>query len=148
MTGELHDVLWEVVCFNVHHANFHGWKGTSEASDGFHLGVCQEAGVTVAGCHIHLELLTPIEVGTRCDAAIEGPALAFSLRNIAIPLPNLSSIVSVTDSHTWVRVFFDLPSARVFDSGLEVHAIPHVSVQKKVDYLPYMLQCESCASRD
>jgi len=109
--GEFHNVIWVVVFFNVGDTIFHGRNGASEDSDWFHLGVCQVTGVKVAGCHIGLELPTPIEGGTRCDAVIEEPAPRFSIRNVAICLPNLYSIVSVTDSDTWVGVFFDLPSA-------------------------------------
>jgi len=57
--------------------------------------------------------------------------------------PNLCSILSVTDSDTWVGVFFDLPSARGFDSWLEVRALRQVSVHKKVRCERYILQCES-----
>jgi len=60
-----------------------------------------------------------------------------------IRLPNLCSIVSVTDSNTWVGVLFDLPSARVFDGGLEVCALRQISVNKKVRCERYILQCES-----
>jgi len=148
VTGEFNNVIWVVVFFNVGDAIFHGRKGASEDSDCFHLGVCQVTGVKVAGCHIGLELLTPIEVGTRCDAGIEESALRFSVRNVTIRLPNLCSIVSVTDSDTWVGVFFDLPSARVFDGWLEVRALRQVSVHKKVRCERYILQCESGAFRD
>jgi len=127
---------------------FHRPKGASEDMNYFHLGVCQVTGVKVAGCHIGLELLTPIEVGTRCDAVIEEPAPRFSVRNVAIRLPNLCSIVSVTDSDTWVGVFFNPPSARVFDSWLEVRALRQESVHKKVRCKRYILQCESGAFRD
>jgi len=132
VTGEFHDVTWVVVFFNVGDAIFHGGKGVSDDSDCFHLGVCQVTGVKVAGCHIGLELLTPLEVGTSCDAGIEEPAPRFSVHDVAIHLPNLCSIVIVTDSDTWVGVFIDLPSARVFDGWLEVHALRQVSVHKKV----------------
>jgi len=120
----------------------------SNDSDCFHLGVCQVAGIKVAGCHIGLELLKPIEVGTRCDAGIEEPTPRFSIRNVALRLPNLCSIVSVIDSDTWVGVFFDLPSARVFDSWLEVRALCQVSVHRKVCWEGYILQCKSGAFRD
>jgi len=132
----------------VGHAIFHGQKSASEDSDYFHLGVCQVTGVKVASCHIGLELLTPIKVGTRCDAGSEQPAAGFSVRNVAIGLPNLCSIVSVTDSDTWVGVFFDRPSALVFDGWLEMRALRQVSVHKKVCCEPYILQCESGAFRD
>ena len=98
-------------------AIFQGQKGASEDSDCFHLGVCQVSGVNVTGCHIGLELLTPIEVGNRCDSRIEEPAPRFSVRNVTIRLPNLCSIVSVTDSDTWVGVFFDLPVPKSSTSG-------------------------------
>jgi len=148
VTGEFHDVIWVVVFFNVGDAIFHGRQGPSEDSDCMHLDVCQVTGVKVAGCHIGLELLTPIEVGTSCDAGIEEPAPRFSVRNVAIRLPNLCFIVSVTDSDTWVGLFFDLPSARVFDGWLEVRALRQVSVHKKVCCESYILQCESGAFRD
>jgi len=106
------------------------------------------AGVKVAASHIGLELFTPIEVGTRWDAGIEEPAPRFTLRNVVIHLPNLCSIVSVTDSDRWVRVFFGLPSARVFDGWLEVRALRQVSVHKKVRCERSILQCESGAFRD
>ena len=96
-------------------AIFPGGKGACEDSDCFHLGDCQVAGVKVAGCHIGLALLKPIEVGTRCDAGIEQSAPRVSVRNVAIRLTNCCSIVSATDSATWVGVVFDLPRARVFD---------------------------------
>jgi len=133
---------------NVGDAIFHGRKGASEDSDCFQLGVCQVTGVKVAGCHIGLKLLTPIEVGTRCEAGIEEPAARFCVRNVAIHLPNLCSIVSVTDSDTWVGVFFNLASARVFDGRLEVRALCQVSVHKKVRCERYILQCESGAFSD
>jgi len=139
VTGEFHDVLWVVVFFNVGDAIFHRSKGVSKDSDCFHLGVCQVAGVKVAGCHIGLELLMPIDVRTRCDARIEEPAPRFSVRNVTIHLPNLCSIVSVTDSDTWVGASFDLPSARVFDGWLEVRALRQVSVHKKVPRERYIL---------
>jgi len=132
VTGEFHDIIWVVVLCNVGDAIFHGWKGVSEDSDCFHLGVCQVTGVKVAGCHIGLELLTPIEAGTGCDAGIQEPAPRFSVRNVAIPLPNLCSIVSVTDSDTWVWVFFDLPSARVFDGWLQVRVLYQVLFTRKL----------------
>jgi len=146
--GEFHNVSWVVVSFDVSDAIFHGRKGTSENSNCLHLGVCQVAGVKVACCHIGLELLTSIEGGTRCDTWIEEPAPRFSIRNVAIRLPNLCSIVSVTDSVTWVRVFFDLPRARVFDGWLEVRALRQVSVHKKVRCERYILHCESGAFPD
>jgi len=127
---------------------FHWRKGASEYSHCFHLGVRQVAGVKVAGCHIDLELLTPIEVGTRCDAWIEESTPQFRVTNVAIRNPNLCSIVSVTDSDTWVVVFFDLPSARVFDCWLEVCALRQVSVHKKVRWERYILQCQSGAFRN
>jgi len=146
--GEFHEVIWVVVFFNVGDAIFHGRKRVSEDSDCFHLGVCQVTGVKVAGCHIGLQLLTPMEVGTRSDAGIEEPATRFSICDVAILLHNLCSIVSVTDSNTWVGVFFDLPSARVFDGWLEVRALRPVSVQKKVCCERSILQYESGAFRD
>ena len=134
--------------FNVGDAIFHGRKGASEDADSFHLGVCQVSGVKVAGCYNGLKLLTPIEVGTRCEAGIEEPAPRFSVHNVAICLTNLCSIVSVTDSDTWVGVFFDLPCARVFDGWLEVRAHRQVAVHKKVRCEGYILQCESGAFRE
>jgi len=148
VTGEFHDVIWVVVLFNVGDVIFHGQMGVSEDSDCFHLGVCQVTGVKVAGCNIGLEMLTPIEGGTRCDAGGEEPAQRFSVRNVAICLPNLCSIVSVTHSDTGVGVFFNLPSARVFDGWLKVRALRQVSVYKKVRCERYILQCESGAFRD
>jgi len=130
---------------NVGDAILHGRKGVSEDSDCFHLGIRPVAGLKLPGWHIGLELLTPIEVGTRCDARIEKPAPRFSVRNVAIHLTNLYSIVSVTDSDTWVGVFFDLRSARVFDGWLEVRPLRHVSVHKKVRCEPYILLCKSGA---
>ena len=115
MTAEFQNVIWVVGVFNVGDATFHRWKGASEDSDCFHLGVYQVAGVNGLGCHIDLALLTPIEVGTICEAGIEEPAPRFSGPQVAIRLPTLGSIVSVPDSDTWVGVFLDLPSARVFD---------------------------------
>jgi len=47
-----------------------------------------------------------------------------------------------------VGVFFDLPSARVFDGWLEVCALRQVSVHKEVRSERYILQCESGAFRD
>jgi len=140
--------MWGVVFFNVDDVIFHRRTGASQDSDCFHLGVCQVTGVKVAGCHIGLELLTPIEIATRCDAWIEEPAPRFSIRNVAIRLPNLCLIVSVTDSDTWVGVFFDLPSARVFDGWLEVRALRQVSVHKKVRCERYILESDSGAFRD
>ena len=148
MTGEFHDIIWVVVFFNVGDAIFHGRKGTSEESDYFHLGVCHVAGVKVAGCHIAIERLTPIEVGIRCDTRIEQPAPLFSVCNVAIRLPNLCSIVSMIDSNTWVGVLFDLPSARVFDSWFEVRALCQVSVHQRVRCERYILPCESGAFSD
>jgi len=132
VTAKFHDVIWVVVFFNVGDVIFHGRKGANEDTDCFHLGICQVTGVKVEGCHIGLELLTPIEVGTRCDARIEEHAPRFSVSNLAIALVNLCSIVRVTDSDTWVGVFLDLPSARVFDGWLKVLALRQVSVLKKV----------------
>jgi len=57
---------------------FHEGKGAREESDYFLLGICQVAGVKVAGCHIGLELLMSIKVGTRSDARREEPAPQFS----------------------------------------------------------------------
>jgi len=129
-------------------AIFHGRKGASEDSDCFHFCVGKLTGVKAAGCHIGLELLTPIEVGTRCDAGIEEPARRFSVRNAAIRFPTLRSILRLTDSDTWVGVFFDLPSAPVLDGWLEVRALPQGSVHKKVFCERYILQCESGAFHD
>jgi len=81
-------------------AIFPGGKGASEDSDCFHLGVCQVTGVNVGGCHIGLQVPTLMEVSTRCDARIEEAARQCSVHNVAIRLPNLGSIVSVTDSDT------------------------------------------------
>jgi len=148
VTGEFHDVIWVLACFKVGDAIFHGRKGASEDRDCCHLTLCQVTGVKVAGCHIGLVLLTPIEVGTRCDAGIEQPAPRFCVRKVAIRLPNLCSIVSVTDCDTWVGVFFDLPSARACDSWLEVRTLRQVSVHKKVRCECYILQCASGAFRD
>jgi len=111
VTGEFPNVSWVVVLFHAGDVIFHGRKGAREDSDYFHLRVCQVTGVKVAGCHIRLELLTPIAGGNRCDAGIEEPAPRFSVHNLTIGLPNFYSLVSVTDSDTWVGVFFDLPSA-------------------------------------
>jgi len=111
MTGAFHDLIWVVVVFTVGDAIFHGRKGAREDGNCFHLCVCQVAGVKVVGCHIGIKLLTPIEVGTRCDTRIEEPAQPFSVRNVTISLPNLYSIVSVTDCDTLVGVCFDPPSA-------------------------------------
>ena len=118
----------------------HGRKGVSEDSDCFPLGIRPVAGLKLAAWHIGLELLMPIEVGTRCDAGIEEPAAPFSVLNVAIRLPNVCSILSVTDSDTWVVVFFHLPSVRVFDGWLEVRALRLVSVNKKVRCERYILQ--------
>jgi len=148
VTGEFHDVICVLVLFNVGDPIFHTWKGAREDSDCFHLGVCQVTGVKVVGSHIGLELLTPIVVGTRCDTRIEEPAPRFSEGNVAIRLPNLGSIVSVSDSDTWVGVFLDLPSARVFDGRLEVRALRPRSFHKKVRCEGYILQCKSGAFRD
>ena len=128
VTGEFPDVICVVLFFNQCEAIFHGRKGASKDSDCIHLGVCQVAGVKVAGCHIGLELLTPTNVGTRCDAGIEEPTLRFGVRNVPEHLPNLSSIVSVTSSDTWVEISVELPSARVLDCWLEVRALCRVSV--------------------
>jgi len=148
VTGEFHDLIVVVFLFNVGDVNFHGRNGAWEDCDCFHVGVSQVARVKVACCHIGLELLTPIEVYTRCDAGIEDPLPQFGVSNVAIHLPNLYSIVSVTQSDTWVRVFFDLPRARVFDGRLKVRALGHVSVHKKVRNECHILQCESCSFRD
>ena len=72
--GEFHDVISVVLFFNVGDTIFHGRNGASQDSDWFHLAVCQVTRVKVAGCDIALELLTPSEVDTRCDARIEEPA--------------------------------------------------------------------------
>ena len=111
MTGEFHDVFSVVVFLTIGDASFDRQKGAGEDSERFHLGVCQVAGVKVAGRHIDLVLLTPIEVGTRCDAGIEEPAPRFSVRNVAIRLLNFCSLVRGTDSDTLARVFFNLPSS-------------------------------------
>ena len=126
--GEFPDVICVVLFFYQGDAIFHGRKGASEDSDCIHLRVCQVAGVKVAGCHICLELLTPTNVGTRCDAGIEEPTSRFGVRNVAEHLPNLCSIVSVTYSDTWVEISFELPSARVLEYWLEVRALRRVSV--------------------
>jgi len=97
------------VCFNVGDGIFYLSKGASEDTDCFHLVVYQVPGVKVAGYDIGLELLTPIEVGTRCETWSEEPAVQFSLTNVAIPFPNLCSIVSLTDADTWVGVFLTYP---------------------------------------
>jgi len=146
--GEFHDIIWVVACLDVGDAIFPRRKGTSEDSDCVHLGVCQVAGVKVAGCHIGLELLTPIEVGTRYNAGIEEPAKPFALRKVAIPLPNLSSIVSMTQSDTWEGVFFDVPSASGFGTWLEVRAAGQVSVHKQVRCERYIQQCQCGAFHD
>jgi hypothetical protein len=140
VTGEFPDIICLVLFFNQGDAIFHGRKGASEDSDCTHLGVCQAAGVKVAGCHIGLELVTPICVSTRCDAGIEKPTPRFGVRNVAIRLPNLCLIVSVTDSDSWVDVSFELPSARVFDGWLKVRALRPVSVHKKVCCQRHILQ--------
>jgi len=88
VTGEFQDLIWGLVFFNVADAIFDGRKGASEDSHCVHLGVCQVAEVNVAGSHIGLELLTPIEVGTRCDSGIAEPAPRFSVRNVALRLPH------------------------------------------------------------
>jgi len=54
----------------------------------------------------------------------------------------------MTDSDTWMRVFFDLPSARGFHWWLEVRALSQVSVYKKVRCERNILQCESGACYD
>ena len=92
------EVIRVVLFFNQREASFHGRKGASEDSDCIHLAVCQVAGVKFAGCHIGLELLTPIIVGTICHARIEEPTLRFGVRNLTIRLPNLCSIVSLKNS--------------------------------------------------
>jgi len=124
-------------------AIFNGRRGASEDIDCFHLGVCQVAGVKVAGCHIGLELLTPSKVGTRYDPGMDEPVPRFSVRNFALRLSNLCSILSVTHSDTWVGVFFDLPSARVFDCWLQVRAPHQVSVHEKVLCGRYIQQSAS-----
>ena len=129
-------------------AIFHRRKGASEESDCFHLGVSQVPGVKVEGCHIGLERLTPSEVSTRFDATIEEPASRSGVPNVAIRFPNFFSIISVTDSNTWVGAFFDLPSARVFDGWLQVHVLCQMSVHKKVHCERSILQCESRGFRD
>ena len=132
MTGEFNDLIWVVGFFKLGDAIFYWQKGASEDSDSFHLGLCQVTRVKVAGCHIGLELLTPMEVGTRGDARIKEPAPRFTVRTVAIRLPNLCSIVSMTESDTWAAVCFDLPSARVFEGWPEVQGLRLVSVHKKV----------------
>jgi len=134
-----------VFVLNVGDAICHGPKGASEDSDCYHLGVCQVTGVKVAGCHICLELLMLIKVGTRCDAGMAEPAPGFSVRNVTICLPNLCSIVSMTEPDTWGWVFFDLLSARVFDGWLEVGGLHPVSVHNRPCCEHYILQCESGA---
>ena len=148
MRGEFHDVILLGVLFNVGDAIVHGRKGASKDPDSFNLGVGQVAGFKVAGSDIGLARLTPIEVGTRCDAGIAEPAPGFSVPNVAIRLANFCSIVSVTDSDTSVGVLFDLPSARVFDRWLEVRPLRQVSLHKKVCCQRYILQCESDTSHD
>ena len=108
LTGEFFDVIWVVLFFNQDDLIFHGRKGASEDSDCIHLGVCQVAGVKVAGCHIGLELLTPTFIGDRCDAGIEEPTPRFGVRNVAEDLPNLCSIVSMTYSDSWVEISFQI----------------------------------------
>ena len=54
----------------------------------------------------------------------------------------------MTDSDTWVGVFFELSSARVFDGWLEVPALRRMSVHKKVCCERSILQYESGAFRD
>jgi len=54
----------------------------------------------------------------------------------------------VTDSDSWVGVFLDLPSARVFDGWLEVRMLRQVSIPKKVRYERCILQCQSGALCD
>ena len=84
--------------FNQREASFQGRKGASEDSDCINLAGCQVARVNFAGCHIGLELLTPIIGGTICHARIEEPTPRFGVRNLTIRLPNLSSIVRVKNS--------------------------------------------------
>ena len=88
MTREFHDVICEVIFFDMGDGIFHGRKGASEDSNCFHLGVYQVTRVKVAGCHIGLELFTPMKVGTRADAGIEEPKPRFSVPNVTIHLPN------------------------------------------------------------
>ena len=78
-----------VVLFNVDDAIFHRQQSVWEANDSFPLGVCHVVGVKVAGLHIGLERLTPIEVDTICKARTEPPALLFSVHPVAIRSPNL-----------------------------------------------------------
>jgi len=127
---------------------FHGRNGVREDSDCFHLDVCQVAEVQVAGWHISLGLFLPMEVDNRYHPGSKEPSPGFSVRNVAIRLPNLCSIVSVTDSDTWVGVFFDVPSARVFNGWHEVPAFRQVSVDQKVRCECYILHCESGAFCD
>ena len=54
----------------------------------------------------------------------------------------------MTDSDSWVGVFLDLPSARVFDGWLEVRMLRQVSIPKKVRYERCILQCQSGALCD
>ena len=89
LTGEFFDVIWVLLFFNQDDAIIHGRKGASEDSDCIHWGVCQVAGVKIAGYHIGLELLTPTNIGTRCDAVIKEPIPPFGVCNVAEHLPNL-----------------------------------------------------------
>ena len=106
--GEFLDVIWVVLFFNQDDQILHGCKGASEDTDCIHFGVCQVAGVKVAGCHIGLELLTPTFIGDRCDAGIKEPTPQFGVRHVAEHLPNFSSIVSVTYSDSWVEISFQI----------------------------------------
>ena len=144
VTGEFPDVICMVLFFNQGDAIFHGRKGVSEDSDCIHLDVCQVAWVKVAGSHIGLELLTPTNVGTRCDAGIEEPTPQFGVRNVAEHLTNWCSIVSVTYSDTWVEISFKLPTARVLDYWLKVRSLHRVSVQKKVCCERHILPMRLC----
>jgi len=74
VTSEFPDVIWVLVFFNLGDAIFQGRKGMSEDSDCLYLGVCWVARVKDAGCHIGLELLTAIKVGSTCDPGTKEPA--------------------------------------------------------------------------
>ena len=97
-----------VLFFNQNDAIFHGRKGASKDSECIHLGVCQVAGVKVVGCHIGIELVTPTNIGARCDAGIEEVTPRFGVRNVAEHLSNLCSIVSVTYLDSGVEISFQI----------------------------------------
>ena len=98
--------MLNVLFFNQDDTIFHRLKGASEDSDCIHLGVCQVAGVKVAGCHIGLELLMPTNIGARCNAGIEEPIPRFGVYNVADHLSNFCSIISVTYLNSWVEISF------------------------------------------